>query len=281
MPSQMPEDPRSNWASLSQAARDDAYDNNKAVANSVALIAERNEASAKARAAYPAQLDVPYGPKERMKIDLYPAPDQSAPCLVFIHGGYWQRNSRELFAMMVEGVRSHGWHVAIPSHTLAPEASMTQIVAEIRMSLDWFAANRRTYGIGGPVILSGWSAGGHLTALMLDHPVVTAGLAISGVFDLAPIRDTGLNTALQLTDAEIAQFSPLRLPVVHKPLALAYGSQELGTLVWDSRNFHALRCGAGAPGRLVPVEGADHFTILEQLRRREGQLVDVVRALQG
>ena len=38
------------------------------------------------------------------------------------------------------------------------------------------------------------SAGGHLTAMALGHPVVAAGLAISGVYDLAPIRDTALNS---------------------------------------------------------------------------------------
>jgi hypothetical protein len=44
-----PLDPRSNWAALSQAERDAAYDNNAAVKNSAALIAEREGASANAQ----------------------------------------------------------------------------------------------------------------------------------------------------------------------------------------------------------------------------------------
>jgi acetyl esterase/lipase len=48
-----------------------------------------------------------YADRERTKFDLYPALDKAAPCLIFIHGGYWQRNSRNLFAMMVEGVSAH------------------------------------------------------------------------------------------------------------------------------------------------------------------------------
>jgi arylformamidase len=99
-----PKDPRLSWRSLSQAERDTAYDNNKAVANSPALIVARNEASARFRAAHTDALDVPYGDRERTKIDLYPASDPSTPCLVFIHGGYWQRNSRDLFAMFAEGM---------------------------------------------------------------------------------------------------------------------------------------------------------------------------------
>jgi arylformamidase len=277
----LPNDPRQNWAALSQAERDAAYDNNKAVVNSPALIAARNEASAKFRAENSAALDIPYGERERTKIDLYPARDKAAPCLVFIHGGYWQRNSRDVFAMLVEGMAAHGWSVAIPGYSLAPEASLTEITGEISLALDWLAANGASHGICGPVILSGWSAGAHLTAMALDHPVVAAGLAISGVYDLAPIRDTALNQALKLTDQEVARLSPLHLPMVQKQLAIAYGSAELPALVWDSLNFHQARAAAGAPGELIVVEGADHFTILEQLRHADGALARIALALAG
>ena len=276
-----PKDPRLVWDALSQSERDAAYDNNKAVANSPALIAARNAASAKLRAMHTNALDMPYGTSERTKFDLYPAKDRSSPCLVFLHGGYWQRNSREDFAMMIEGLAAHGWSVAIPGYSLAPQVSLTQIVQEILLALDWLAANGASQGIAGPVVLSGWSAGAQLAALALHHPVVTAGLAVSGVYDLAPIRDTWLNTALTLTDQEIATLSPLRLPVVQKPLAIAYGSAELPALAWDSRNFHEARDAACAPGELVVVNGADHFTVLEQLRRADGALTKVALSLVG
>jgi arylformamidase len=276
-----PSDPRLNWATLSQAERDAAYDNNAAVKNSAALIAERNQMSEALRASRKSFLDVSYGDRERTKIDLYPAADKTAPCLVFLHGGYWQRNSREVFAMLVEGVAAHGWSVAIPGYSLAPDASLTEIVTEISRSLDWLAENGETYGISGPVVLSGWSAGAHLVAMALDHPRVTAGLAISGVYDLAPIRDTGLNNALKLTEQEVASLSPLRLPAVHKRLDIAYGTAELPALVFDSIKLHETRLAAGAPGNLFPIEGADHFSILSELRRPDGALVDIARKLVG
>ena len=276
-----PLDPRLNWATLSQAERDAAYDNNAAVKNSAALIAERNQMSEALRASRKSFLDMPYGDRERTKIDLYPAAENTAPCLVFLHGGYWQRNSRELFAMLVEGVAAHGWSVAIPGYSLAPDTSLTEIVTEISRSLDWLAQNGASYGISGPVVLSGWSAGAHLVAMALDHPRVTAGLAISGVYDLAPIRDTGLNNALKLTDQEIARLSPLRLPAVHKRLDIAYGTAELPALVFDAIQLHEARMAAGAPGNLFPIEGADHFSILGELRRPDGALVDIARKLAG
>src|SRR5258708_8097328 len=223
---------------LSHVERYAAYDNNKAVPNSAALVAARNEAAAKLRAARAGALDIPYGPRERTKFDLYPAQRASAPCLVFLHGGYWQRNSREVFAMLVEGIAAHGWSVAIPGYSLAPEATLTEITQEISMSLDWLAGNGTSYGIAGPVVLSGWSAGAHLAALALDHPAVAAGLAVSGIYELGPLRDTYINEKLKLSDEEAARLSPLRLPVIAKPLTIAYGSGEVPPLRADRRPRH-------------------------------------------
>ncbi len=272
--------PQAVWASLDPAARNAAYDNNGAVANSAALIEARNTASAAYRKAHPGGLDIPYAPGERTAFDLYPARDAQAPCLVFIHGGYWLRNSREVFAVYAEGLAATGWSTAMPSYTLTPQATLTAIVREIGAALDWLADHGPAHGIAGPVVLSGWSAGGQLAALHLGHRLVAAGLAISGVYDLAPLRDTALNDALRLTDEEIATLSPVRtLPTAPKPLAIAYGTRELPALVHDSRNLHALRSAAHLPGPLLPVGGADHFTILNELRRPGGQLVRAAQRL--
>lgn len=261
-----------NWGERDRAARDAAYNNTAHVADSAALIAAREQRSAAFRAAHPQGLDIVYGPGARQRWDLFPAREAGAPCLVFIHGGYWQRNSRETFACLMQGVRARGWSAALPGYTLAPDASLTEIVAEIGQALDWLAAHGPAHGIAGPVILSGWSAGGHLTAMGLSHPLVTAGLAISGVFELGPLRDTYLNEKLSLGDAEVASLSPLRLPVVAKPLLVAHGTAELPALVDNSRRFHAYRADAHAPGALLPVPRANHFTILDELERPDGLL---------
>ena len=272
--------PLPGWATLDQAARDAAYNNNLAVKNSAELIERRNAASAAFRKAHPAGLDVPYGSAPRQRFDLFAARDAAAPCLVFIHGGYWQRNTREDFAAFAEGIMAHGWSVAMVGYTLAPDATLAAIVGEMGQALDWLGRNGAQHGLaGGPVVVSGWSAGGHLTAMALSHPRVTAGLAISGVYELAPIRETYLDEKLGLTDEEVATLSPLRLPVVPKPLAIAYGDKELPALVADSRDLHARRSAAGALGSLLPIAGADHFTILEELRRPDGALVAAARAL--
>jgi len=267
-----PADPRRKWVTLNDAQRSAAYDNNAAVSDSSALIQERNAASARFRAAQTAKLGLAYGPLERNRWDLFPAETPSAPCLVFIHGGYWQRNSREDFSMVAEGVLSHGWSAALPGYSLAPQASLKDIVAEIRAALDWLQKEGPNHGVAGPILLSGWSAGAQLAALALPHPAVVAGLGLSGVYELEPLRDTGLNAALRLTDEEIQALSPLRLPPVQKPFHIAYGTEELPALIHDARNLHARRAATHAPGYLIPISHKNHFNILDELRSARGEL---------
>jgi acetyl esterase/lipase len=264
---------------MSRAERDAAYNNTAAVADVAALHEARRLASQAARASPSACLDRRYGPEPRNLVDLFPAADPGAPCLVFLHGGYWQMNSKESFGCLGDGVRAHGWSAAVPSYTLAPEAPLSRIVGEIEALLDWLHADGRVYGIAGPVIVAGWSAGGHLAAMALRHHHVAAGLSISGLHELAPLRDIYLNERLRLSDAEVALLSPLRLPVVPKPLAVAYGDAELPALILSSTAFHSARLAAGAPGPLLALEGCNHFTILEELRRPDGRLTAAALSL--
>jgi len=270
---------RMTWETMSSAARNAAYNNGAAVSDSAHIIDGWIAASKRFRDERREHLDLAYGTGERNKWDLFPGANPDAPCLVWIHGGYWQARSREGFACFAEGILAHGWSAALPGYTLAPEATLTEIVRQIRSALDWFATHRSAHGIRGPIILSGWSAGGHLTAMTLDHPSVRAGLAISGLYELGPIRDTYLNERLKLTDEEIAGLSPLRLKGPAKPLAIAYGTAELFPLVADSRNFHAHRAQAHLPGPLIPVPNANHYTIMEQLRSPNGILTRAVMRL--
>lgn len=78
---------------------------------------------------------------------------------------------------------------------------------------------------------------------------------------------------------KIAALSPLRLTIVQKQLTIAYGTAELPALVWDSKKFYDARKAAGAPGELVVIGGADHFTILEELRRTARALAKVALSL--
>jgi arylformamidase len=264
---------------MNQAERDAAYNNTAAVPDSAALTAQRIAASSVWRDTHPLHLDIPYADGDRTKWDLFPAADPAAPCFVFIHGGYWQRGTREENAVVAAGLAAHGWSVALPGYTLTPEASLAQIAGEIDMALSWLQEHGPANGIAGSVLLSGWSAGGHLAALALAHPLVRAALAISGIYELGPIRDTYLNEKVRLTEDEIATLSPLRLPPIEKPMSIAVGGTELAALVNDSVALHAHRQPVDSAGELLVLPGLDHFTIIHELTRPDGALVQAALRL--
>ena len=158
-----------------------------------------------------AVLDQAYGPRERNRIDLFPSGAKDAPLMLFFHGGYWQRNAKEGFASMADGALAHGIDVALAGYTLCPDATMTEVVAEAQAAVAWMVANARGLGFGmSRLVLSGWSAGGHLAASCITNPAVAGALLISGVYDLAPIQAGGLNDALRMDAAEAERLSPIR-----------------------------------------------------------------------
>src|SRR5260221_14293997 len=92
--------------------------------------------------------------------------------------------AKENFAFLAAGPLAHGIGVALVGYTLAPQKRLDGIVAEIGAALDFLAPD---------CVVSGWSAGGHLTAIALDHPRVRGGAATSGIYNLEPTRLSPFN----------------------------------------------------------------------------------------
>ena len=75
--------------------------------------------------------------------------------------------------------------------------------------------------------------------------------SISGVFELAPLRDSPqVNDKVKFTEVEVETLSPMRRPSVNKPLSIAYGTGELPAMIASSRDYHAYRSQAHLPGDL-------------------------------
>lgn len=253
---------------MDRATLDAAYNNGAAVKNSAKIVADWQARSDKVRAKYPDGLDLKYGPAPRNRIDFFEAKKDS-PLLVFIHGGYWQMRAKELFAFVVPGPLAHGISVALVGYTLAPEKRMDAIVGEIRAAISFLDSDANR------MIVSGWSAGGHLAAMAMQLPCVNAGLAISGLYDLEPIRHCYVNDKLRLDAFEAQRNSPISLPAFSEPITLAYGKNELPELRRQSEEY----AKAVKQAKLLALPNHDHFTILEELASPKGVLTREVRAL--
>ena len=269
-----------DWRKLSQQDLDRGLNNGEAVSGSGEIVAGWNRRSAELRQRHPEHLDLRYGPRERNRIDFLKA-GANAPTLLFIHGGYWQMRAKEAFTLFAEGPMAHGINVALIGYTLAPEAKLDEITAEIHAGIDFLAAQSPALGADGKgIVASGWSAGGHLTAMALSNPNVRAGVAISGIYDLEPIRHSYLNVKLGLDEAASHRNSPMMVsgsPL--KPLALVAGSAELPLLRRQTSDFAGHRARHGLPVIYEEIPGADHFTIMKELASQSGRITTLIRQL--
>ena len=261
------------YREFSQAELDAAYNNRAAEPR---LETVKDDWSRRSEAVYASanvNRDLAYGSGRRQRLDFFHAKSRGRPTLAFIHGGYWQWNEKEPHAFIAEGMLSLDINVALIEYTLAPEATMTDIVAEIGAAVGWLAPRLAgELGAGKALVVSGHSAGGHLAAMAEGLPGVTAALPISGLFDLEPIRLSYLNQPLVMDKDEAGANSPMTLPFPSVPMTVAVGAAELTELVRQSRDYAAALKAAGRPVREAVTAGDNHFSILEQLARADGIL---------
>ena len=267
-----------DWRTMSRDEIDRGLNNGAAVAGSADIVAGWEQRSAALRQKHPQHLDLRYGPRERNRIDFLKARDK-APTLLFIHGGYWQHRAKEVFTLVAEGAMEHGINVALTGYTLAPDATLDEIVAEIHAGIDFLAGQLPGLGAApGGIVVSGWSAGGHLTSMALSNANVRAGVAISGIYDLEPIRHSYLDEKLKLDEAMSRRNSPMMQPGgPAKPLSLVVGSAELPLLRKQTADFAGHRARHGLPVTYEEIPGADHFTIMNEMIAPDGRITTLIR----
>ncbi|SCK11181.1 alpha/beta hydrolase [Vogesella sp. LIG4] len=266
------------YRGMDRAALDAAYNNSRAVPAFPAMLAAGQQRSAELYANSPGRRQLHYGKGLRQRLDWLPCGADGAPTFVFIHGGYWQNCVKEDFAYIAAGPLARGFNVVLAEYTLAPQASMTQIVAEIGALLDYLARDPEGLGTAGrPLCLSGHSAGGHLTAMHRAHPLVSVALPISALVDLEPISLCWLNDKLQLSAQEIAACSPLRHIGPGAPTLVAVGADELPELVRHSDDYAAACSAAGEAAAGLHVAGHNHFSILDDLAQPHGVLLTALQ----
>ena len=274
----------------SQDEIDREYNAGAAVPGSADLTAAWTERSEATRHRLGGRIGVRYGPTRAERVDIFPA-GEGAPVHIFIHGGYWRRFAAADFSFVAEALVAAGTTAVIVDYALCPGVSIDEIVRQVRAAIAWTWTNASTFGgARDRITVSGHSAGGHLTAMALatDWPgqydlpsdVIKAGLAISGLFDLAPFPYSWLQPSLQLTWDQVLRQSPMRhvpdsVPAAHRgrrwrgigrvPPPVAASSTGCGT-------------ERGLPGRHVEVPGCNHFTVLTALADRQGGLAAEVAA---
>jgi arylformamidase len=213
--------------------------------------------------------------------------------LAFIHGGYWRSLDAHDFYYLAPSFVAAGIAFASINYDLAPAVSVADIVGQCRAALAWLWRSAAELGVApGRIYVAGHSAGGHLTAMLaltdwpavdrhLPADLVKGGCAVSGIYDLDPIRRSFLNEDLRLDAASARQGSPIRLLGGKRPppLILAVGSDETDEFLRQQADFAAAWRDHGFNFQVVELPGRNHFTAIDALGDTDHRLNAAVRAM--
>ena len=263
---------------------DDAYQNGKYISGGGEYLGMWKVKSATYRESLPEtrrEIGVAYGPHPREVYDLFLPATPPKGVVVFIHGGYWQSLDHTLWSHLAAGPMAHGWAVAMPGYPLCPEVPLADITQSIARAIGTIGDK-----INGDIIISGHSAGGHLTARMAcaDIPLPHAArirryVSISGVHDLRPLIRTSLNEALQLTMASAAAESPaLKTPREGVELLAWVGENERPEFLRQNDLLANIWRGVFAKTGCVHAKTHHHFSVIGDMATPQSALAKALMA---
>ncbi|GGV33117.1 esterase [Actinomadura cremea] len=224
-------------------------------------------------AGLPGRPGIVYDEASGERLDVWGVADgTSRPAFVFVHGGYWMALSRRESAFMARMLHAHDVATVVPDYTLAPEASLDEIVRQVRAAVAWVYRHGREHGLDPErIIVGGSSAGGHLTGMTmvdgwqgplgLPDDVVKAAMPFSGLFDLRPITRVYVNEYVELDVPKAASLSPGLLPAGRRcPAVVAVAEHDGEGFLEQSRRFAG---HWGVEPLIVPAR--DHFDVVLDL----------------
>jgi arylformamidase len=274
---------------LDPAWLDVQYNNRARVPEHPQILERWAKASARVREGMTCVPDLPYGEGPNETLDVFPAAQRGSPVLVFIHGGWWRALDKAEHSFLAASLVGAGAMVVVPNYALCPgtdeqPVSIETITLQLVRALAWVYRNAARYGgRPGRIVVAGHSAGAHLAAMLLccdwhevagDLParVVHSALAVSGVYDLEPIRQTPfLQLDLRLTPESVARLSPAGFRPPQGKLYAVVGAQESDEFLRQNQLIQQ----AWGPSTVPVCEAiadTDHFTVLHDLADPDGRL---------
>lgn len=264
---------------------DTLYDQAKWAANMQEVIGRYGLLSDATRAAIGEPLRLSYGPADVERLDLYKARQNGAPIAVFVHGGGWRGGSAREYAFPAEMLVKAGIHFVTLdfSSVVAANGSLAVLVDQVRRALQFVFQNCADMG-GDPkrIYLAGHSSGAHLAGMALSTDwasrgapaePIKAGLLVSGIYDLGPVRQTSRSAYVSIDDAAERDLSPIhQVERLRAPVLLAVGSTESPAFQQQAQAYADAATRSGKRMTLVRAESYNHFEILETLGNPYGLL---------
>lgn len=236
------------------------------------LAKKREEESRKVRATFKSWLDIPYGNGPRQVVDIFPAHESGRQVLVYFHGGYWRRGSKNDNCNFVPAFVERGATVVLVEHDLCPQVTLSDIVSQSRSALAWAYRNLSRYGGDpGELFIAGNSAGGHLVAMAIAHDwtkedlpqdLIKGAATMSGVMDLDMVPHVSVNAEIRMTPEIAHENSPLAHPPLGGcPVLVAVGGAEPEGWKQMSRDYYQFCEEQNVSCEYLEIPKANHFTM--------------------
>ncbi len=231
--------------------------------------------SGRARATMACHLEQRYGDAPGETMDIFPARKGDGSCMMFIHGGYWRALDKKDHSFLAPAWVGAGVSLAVVNYDLCPRVTVEEIVRQMLRAGRWLWLRAEDYGMDEDrLYVSGHSAGGHLTAMMmaalwpaldarLPKDLFKGGLAISGLYDLRPMLQVDwLNADLRLDEAAALKASPAFLPpATRAPVMTCVGGDE--SPEFKRQNALLAERWKGVITGDIPMPGRNHFSVLD------------------
>lgn len=236
---------------------------------------DRLARSEEARRKHAGILDVPYGPTLDEKLDIFPASKKGAPIAIFIHGGAWQRGSKENSSFGATAFVPKGVTWIANNFTNSPPATLDEMVRQNRAAVAWVYKNAERLFSGDPnrIHVLGHSSGGHLSSMMaitdwenqygLPSDLIKGSVCMSGMYDLEPIYYSYRNQYLKLTSDSYKLLSAINnIPTVYAPpLILGCGEFDTEEFHRQPKGFLKMWKAFGHKGQFIELKGRHHFAV--------------------
>lgn len=232
---------------------------------------------------YNCHLDQKYGKEALQTLDIFPAKVSDSPILIFVHGGYWRALDKSSYSFIAEPFVKNNLTVCVVNYRLIPTVKMETVLEDIKKSINWVQNKALEYnGDSNAIILSGHSAGGHLSLMtylmnVSLRPSIKALCSLSGIFDLQPIKNSYLNEVLQLSESDVHAFSVSNkdLSVLKCPALLSVGAGETDLFIEQSKSLYAENKSLVGL-EYYEYEKLNHYQIVHKLGQEDNPLVSFI-----
>ena len=227
--------------------------------------------------------NIPYGDDKRQVLDII-MPKKlisgGSPVLLFFHGGYWRMMDKNQFSFIANAGDPSGAITVIPNYRLLPLNNFDDINQDSKNALEWVFNNIQLYG-GDPnkVIVCGHSAGAQLAAQAVAScgRKVSSFVGISGIYDLAPIKNTFLNDIGFLNDRLIEKYSLKTANTSYLTSAVfSYGEHESDEFKRQSKEQNSNWIKSGLNTKSIEIKNSNHATIVEQLNNPKTTMQSII-----